>query len=207
MSEKKSFVTVPQIAIWHLIALAIVAAANPGTWYGVKGPVGWLSTFIASLVFGAVIFAIWVLFRRTTSGVEKARSFFVSSWCCLALGLIGTWRDVPGTGNGTTFLILVAIVIIEKVVDILIESVHGAAPQSEPAPLPAAPAQTPQRLTDVVAAPLQSEEESPVVPFAPEPPPRPTAKEPDTIQARQMEEAFYEQVATEMAARQVKKGL
>ena len=62
--------------------------------------------------------------------------------------------DVPGTGNGTTFLILVAIVIIKKVVDILIESVHGAAPQSEPAPLPAAPAQTPQRLTDVVAAPL-----------------------------------------------------
>ena len=69
---------------------------------------------------------------------------------------------------------------------------------AEPA-LPASPA--PQHVADdAVTAP-------PVVPFAPEPPPRPTAKESDTIQTRQMEDALYEKVAAEMAAHQVKEGL
>lgn len=65
----------------------------------------------------------------------------------------------------------------------------------------------PPHFADAAVEPRQGEDAPTVVSIAPEPSPRPVAKEPDTIQARQMEEAFYEQVATEMAARQVKKGL
>ena len=208
MANDNSSVTPAQIAAWHLIALAIAAAASPYVYYGVDAGKNWGSTFVISLVFGAIIWVIWLLFRWSAPSSTKARVFFTSSWCALALSLIGQWSDA--TKNSLVYLVIIAAVIVaEKVLNIIIENVHGAQGQNAPAPLPAAPgSMAQQHLAAAAAAPRQQPVAAPpVVPLAPEPPLRPAAKEPDTIQARQMEEAFYEQVATEMAARQVKKGL
>lgn len=80
------------IANRQLVGMAIVALANPLIYFG-GGFYQWSITFVAPLLFAAVVYGLYALFRTKRAKESWPGSFFALAWILLGLTVLVPWMD------------------------------------------------------------------------------------------------------------------
>ena len=128
MSNAKHTVTAAQMAVWHIPALAIVAAVNPYLYFSGSVIANCFALFAGALLGGAFFWCMWLflrwwLSRPPASDYVMARTFFTASLVVLGFALCIQWEKALHV-EYICIVVMLAFFIIEPVLNVFIASVY-----------------------------------------------------------------------------------